>query len=469
MNVTVKMSQVGQVFCLLLTLSSVFQVIVQSAESDTQCNDPELSACECLPLKLNCKEAGLDEIPDLSNVNVATKEFVFRSNAIKTVDKDAFKSFRDMKYLDLQNNSINSIAEGAFGGLENLNRLLLRDNNIKSLSMEMFTGLKNLTFLDLTNVSITTLPKGMFSSLSNLETLYLSSNPLSDIDTSAFSDLINLKELHLDHANLKKVDRGIFCSLGGLQILIISNNSFYTTDNFMPAMECLNNLTHLDISSNLLEILPTDGIANMVSLEKLVIRNMSRLHKIDENALNNLPKLRVLYIENNPHLTEFENGAFDGLANQQPFTLEEVYFLYNGLTTVQEKLLPWEKLKVVDLRRNNWSCDCRIAWMANMDYINDDYRDIKCYNPEELRSKEIIGMDMALFECVKEGGTSTFLLVILSLAIIAAVVLCLFFLYRNNVFDKCCKSDKKKTKYVSVIDQERRNREADMLQEMEVM
>ncbi|XP_065193195.1 slit homolog 2 protein-like [Sycon ciliatum] len=82
------------------------------------------------------------------------------------------------KILYLERNQIQTLSDGVFPGLTNLQELWLDNNQIQTLSDGVFSGLTNLRKLYLESNQIQTLSDGVFSGLTNLQTLWLNSNPL---------------------------------------------------------------------------------------------------------------------------------------------------------------------------------------------------------------------------------------------------------------------------------------------------
>lgn len=58
-----------------------------------------------------------------------------------------FSQFTQLKSLDLQQNDISMVEDGAFGGLTNLKTLLLQHNRLKTASEVMLLPLPTLTYL----------------------------------------------------------------------------------------------------------------------------------------------------------------------------------------------------------------------------------------------------------------------------------------------------------------------------------
>ncbi|XP_036356051.1 leucine-rich repeat-containing protein 4-like [Octopus sinensis] len=86
---------------------------------ETQANSDICNICNCnsLTTSVNCANRNLQSIPQPIPTNV--------------------------EYLDLNENNIATIKEGAFTGLSNLKTLRLGNNNIATIKEGAFTGLSN--------------------------------------------------------------------------------------------------------------------------------------------------------------------------------------------------------------------------------------------------------------------------------------------------------------------------------------
>jgi Leucine-rich repeat (LRR) protein len=100
-----------------------------------------------------------------------------------------------LQRLDLSDNPITSIENGAFQGLNKLQALGLP--NITSIESGDFHGLDNLPALGLYENQITRLEKGAFQGLDNLRTLKMGANPITTFKNGVFEGLNNLQTLDL--------------------------------------------------------------------------------------------------------------------------------------------------------------------------------------------------------------------------------------------------------------------------------
>ena len=156
----------------------------------------------------------------------------------------------------------NSLPEGVFRGLTNLQSLSIIDDNLSSLPEGIFRGLTNLQELNLfTNLN--SLPEGIFRGLTNLQWLYLNDNNLNSLPEGIFRGLTNLQELNL-FTNLNSLPEGIFRGLTNLQWLYLNDNNL----NSLPEgiFRGLTNL-ELNLAGNNLNSLPEGIFRGLTNLQ----------------------------------------------------------------------------------------------------------------------------------------------------------------------------------------------------------
>ena len=101
--------------------------------------------------------------------------------------------------LNFYNELIESIADDAFEGLEQLQELNLSSNHdIKTLKSNQFRGLHSLKKLYLGECNIETIEDDCFLALNQLESLYLHNNNIKHLNSNQFKGLSSLKKLVLE-------------------------------------------------------------------------------------------------------------------------------------------------------------------------------------------------------------------------------------------------------------------------------
>ena len=92
-------------------------------------------------------------------------------------------------------NPISTIEQGAFTGLDNLQRLELSSTSLSSVQNGAFNGLGNLQILHLYRNQISSIESGGFEGLSSLESLQLYDNRITALTPGGFTGLAGLQEL----------------------------------------------------------------------------------------------------------------------------------------------------------------------------------------------------------------------------------------------------------------------------------
>ncbi|XP_067288213.1 leucine-rich repeats and immunoglobulin-like domains protein 1 [Pseudorasbora parva] len=128
------------------------------------------------------------------------RELNLSYNNLTKLSEGSFAKLVNLISLRLGHNSISHITEGAFRGLGSLRTLELDHNDISGTIEDTngaFTGLENLNKLTLFGNKIKSVAKKAFSGLEALEHLNLGENAIRSIQPEAFSKMKNLRYLHI--------------------------------------------------------------------------------------------------------------------------------------------------------------------------------------------------------------------------------------------------------------------------------
>ena len=248
--------------------------------------------------------------------------------------------------MDISEAGINSVSEGDFSGLSNLQDLDLGDNDLSTPTVSIFSGLSNLRFLRLDYSGISTLPSGIFNRLSNLEELYLEGNNLSMLPVRVFSGLSNLQYLDLKENSLSTLPAGIFSGLSSLEELYLDGNKLSTLP--VDIFSRLSNLQYLYLHDNDLSTLPAGIFSGLSSLEELYLDG-NGLSMLRMGVFSELSSLQELYLNSND-LSALPMGVFSGLSNLQYLDLNSNDLsalpmgIFSGLSKLQELDLDDNKL-----------------------------------------------------------------------------------------------------------------------------
>ncbi|XP_075039503.1 leucine-rich repeats and immunoglobulin-like domains protein 1 [Mixophyes fleayi] len=132
------------------------------------------------------------------------QELVLSHNNLTRLDEGSLADLGSLTVLRLSHNSINLIAEGAFKRLQKL-RILELDHNEISGTIEdtngAFIGLESLNKLTLFGNKIKSVARNAFSGLGALEHLDLGGNAMRSVQAEAFGEMKMLKELYINSEN----------------------------------------------------------------------------------------------------------------------------------------------------------------------------------------------------------------------------------------------------------------------------
>ncbi|WP_235607475.1 leucine-rich repeat domain-containing protein, partial [Bacillus cereus] len=216
---------------------------------------------------------GIREITGLEYMTNLEK-LTLRESNVK--DISAISKLRDLKYVDLTSNSIESIHP--IEQLENINMLFLRDNKISDLTP--LSKMKKIKTLDLIGNNIKDI-QPLFT-LSTMKQLYLANNQISDLtgidrlnnvkllwignnkinNVEPISKISNLIELEISDSEIKDISP--LSQLGNLQVLNLEEN--YISD--ISPLSTLTNLYKINLGANeISDVRPVEELGKRISID----------------------------------------------------------------------------------------------------------------------------------------------------------------------------------------------------------
>ncbi|XP_069690594.1 toll-like receptor Tollo [Periplaneta americana] len=240
-------------------------------------------------------------------------------NEITRIDPHVFQDLYSLQMLNLEENGIEVIMEGAFSTLSNLHALTLTHNNLVRLESYHFTGLYVLNQLFLDNNRITTIHPRTFENCTNLQDLGISGNALTEVP-EGIGQLRYLKTLDLGENHISK----------------FSNTSF----------EGLDQLYGLRLIDNELVNISRDAFSALPSLQVLNLA-CNKIQVVDQGAFGTNPTLRAIRLDGNV-LTNID-GVFTHLPGLVWLNVSD-----NQLTWFDYALLP-QSLEWLDMHKNKVS------------------------------------------------------------------------------------------------------------------
>nr|CAB3266365.1 slit homolog 2 protein [Phallusia mammillata] len=396
--------------------------------------------CQCDATTIDCSGQGMQEIPDNlppygSTINLSGNSFSLVAN------RGFFKKLQNVKMIDLSNNQIVRIEDGAFAGAENvvelhlnnnmiteiqgssfdgllaLRTLILRNNRLSCVGNNSFHGLSMLQHLSLYGNQITTIMDGSFNSLSSLQTLNLLSNPLNcNCHMNWFSTW--LRNSVVATGNLRCT---VPSFLAGLPIADINSQDFQCSNEELEMLPCmsarvcptgcdcqgsvvwcgnagltsfpvtdiLHDVTELYMEINAIQLIPST-INQFVFITTLDMSN-NQLTSINSNQFSNLSRLTTLLLAYN-NIRCISGTSFAGLMSLKTLSLHS-----NDLSSLPEGVFHGlTALTHVGFGANPWYCDCHLRWFAQ---FFDEMGIARCSGPENMEGRLITSTPSSLFVC----------------------------------------------------------------------
>ncbi|KAH3869753.1 hypothetical protein DPMN_032922 [Dreissena polymorpha] len=328
--------------------------------------------------------------------------------------------------IDLRSNYIQTVPDKAFGDLPKLSNvdvfgIILYNNSISSLSDSAFLGLENTrVVVDLGLNKFTTFPQAL-RILRNIELLAIEDNPIMTLDASMIQHIspvldfsinltlydswpVALNNLHVKYVwfygfsgnsfqnfNVHGIGhRGIELEIGGTDIVdlsdVICNNQINVSklwlyDNYKvdirPFERCsqgtvMQSLLAFELTGIYLARIP-NFVHTLTKLEWLSLP-FDNIYEINANDFRRLTELKVLYLNNNRIKTIHPN-AFD--TNTK---LRELYLNDNMLTHIPNMVvnlnLEWLAMDAID---------CTCSSLQNLKQVNATFAYyVPCFNVPSL-------------------------------------------------------------------------------------
>lgn len=244
-------------------------------------------------------------LPSLIHLNL-------RDNFLENVEPGIFIYTRNLKELDLGQNSLQEINSSAFEGLEKL-RILKIDRNELRRVPQIFSNGTPKHFGQLP-------PQFGTTRLTTLIELFMGMNPIDSLEKNAFSALINLAILDLKGCHLNSVDPDAFRGLSHLKKLILSDNNLKAIPSvsFSP----LHELEILKIGRNPISTLNAYAFSSLQILKVMEMSGAPELVEVDVATFISNLDLEVIEISSAKRLNSLPPKLFKGMSSLKNLVLK---------------------------------------------------------------------------------------------------------------------------------------------------
>ena len=315
-----------------------------------------LHAVRSLDLSFNSLSV-LSAGSELASLN-RVQELRLNDNFIRNLKGNVLKGKDDLRFLDLSNNRLDSLAEETFSSCPQLARIDLSNNSLSFLPKAIFRGqTRSLAFLDLSGNRLSSLQAPLLTGLQQLTSLDLSRNELVSVESaSALRGLSSLRTLKLSRNKLFRLPS---LNLPSLRALVLSENDLGSRSSGQISARLLSRLpsiSHLHLDSNEISELPKNFFKNSSGITVLDLSN-NRLRGSIPEAVNSLVNLQSFDIGHN---------YLDSLSNLQLRALWRFQASGNRLGNVSaDQLRGLPVLQVVDFSSNRISVIEKNAFAEN--------------------------------------------------------------------------------------------------------
>uniref|UniRef100_A0A8C5MI53 Slit homolog 1 protein n=1 Tax=Leptobrachium leishanense TaxID=445787 RepID=A0A8C5MI53_9ANUR len=389
--------------CSNLKLSKIPDRIPQST-AELRLNNNEITALEATGL--------FRKLPQLKKINLS-------NNKISEIEDGAFEGAASVSELHLTANHMESVRSAMFRGLEGLRTLMLRNNRVSCVHNDSFTGLRNVRLLSLYDNQISTITPGAFDTLQSLSTLNLLANPFNcNCQLAWLGDWLRKRKIVTGNPRCQNPD-----FLRQIPLQDVAFPDFRCEEgqeelSCAPQPQCPQECTCLDTvvrCSN----------KHLLSLPKGIPKNVTELY-LDGNQFTMVPKqlstfkyLQLVDLSNNK-IGSLSNSSFTNMSQ-----LTTLILSYNSLRCIPP--LAFEglrSLRLLSVHGNDISglpegifsdvtslshlaiganplyCDCNLRWLSN--WVKTGYKEpgiARCTGPPEMDGKLLLTTPAKKFEC----------------------------------------------------------------------
>ncbi|XP_057700783.1 leucine-rich repeats and immunoglobulin-like domains protein 1 isoform X2 [Corythoichthys intestinalis] len=160
---------------------------------------------------------------------VSLQQLFLSNNSITRINPDGWKFCQKLRELNLSYNNLTRLDEGSLAVLGELHALRLGHNSISHIAEGAFRGLRAVRILELDHNDISGTiedTNGAFSGLDSLNKLTLFGNKIKSVAKKAFAGLETLEHLNLGQNAIRSIQPDALSKMKNLKTLVIQSDSF---------------------------------------------------------------------------------------------------------------------------------------------------------------------------------------------------------------------------------------------------
>ena len=210
---------------------------------------------------------------------------------------DLFTPLKNLEFLELGHNKLESLPSGFLKNQRKLVQLNLWGNALKNLNKDSFVGLDLVRELDLSANGIESLESDLLFHLTNLTDINLSANNFASLPDDLFANNRKMKFVRIleNRVSMDTLPKKFFANLRALYFVTIKAGlKTLPGDIFEGSV----NITHLKLDMNMLNNLPVNLLRDQNMLEKLELQD-NEIDDLPENFFYGPSALKTLNLSRN--------------------------------------------------------------------------------------------------------------------------------------------------------------------------
>lgn len=351
----------------------VILILLYISLSDAACS----RGCQCYRAGtttedwIKCDKGRMTKFP--RSISRTREVVLIRDNLIQEIPANPFgtSSVTEVQYVFLDNNRIDTIADGAFSVPRQLRVLSLMNNRLEEITSRQFMGANGIEKLHMDGNYIVEIKPNVFIDMWRLKILSLAGNIINSIESNAFNGLAELHELYLNDNRLAILNDGIFAGFRDIKKIDLRRNAIHTIsdtalgslykleelilrDNRLFDVEShwfqdLTGLRILDLSHNRISHISNQAFVMMSYLHSLDLSN-NLMQVMGKAKLQGLGNLMELKLANNAQI-EMREGSFWELGNLEMLDVRNTSRVGMGVSMLYNKgnITSLERIKVLML------------------------------------------------------------------------------------------------------------------------